>query len=158
MATMPSHEAGMNTKKLIWVSAVVFVVTYALAFLLHGIVLRNDYAQFPNLMRTNEEMMKRAYWMLLADVFFAVAFVWIYVQGLKQAPWVGQCVRYALAVFALAKLPEYMIGHAVSPWPATLTLKQMGLELVRMLVLGVVVGLFYRSEAETKAPRAMAAG
>ena len=141
----------MNTKKLLWVSAVMFVVTYVSGFLVHGIILKSDYAQFPNMMRTDAEMMKRMYWIVLANVFFAVAFVWIYVQGLKQAAWVGQCLRYAVAVFAVAQLPGYMIEHAVAPWPAPLTIKTICLELVRMLILGVVVGLLYRKEAEAKA-------
>ena len=146
----------MNRMKLVWTSAVVFVLTYALAFVIHGLILQSDYEQLPDLMRTNDEMMKRIYWMILADVFFAVAFVWVYVQGLKPAPWVGQCVRYALAVFAMAQLPGYMITHAVSPWPASVTLKQIGLELVRMLILGVVLGLLYRKEAESRNTRAAA--
>ena len=139
----------MNTKKFVWVSAVVFVATYALGFVFHGIVLNPDYAQFPNLMRTQEEMMKRMYWMLLGDASFALAFVWIYLQGLKRGPWLGQGIRYGMAVFAIAQLSGYMITHAVQPWPAAVTLKQIGLELVRMLVLGVLIGLLYRNEAES---------
>jgi hypothetical protein len=137
----------MDKTKFVWVSVVVFVVTYALGFLFHGILLNADYARFPNLMRTQAEMMQRMYWMLLADAFFAIAFTWIYLQGLKRSAWVGQGVRYGVAVFAVAQLPDYMITHAVQPWPAPVTLKQICVELIRMLVLGVLIGFFYRKEA-----------
>jgi hypothetical protein len=136
----------MNKK--FWLSGLlVFVATYALGFVLHGVLLQSDYAQFPNLMRTQAEMMKRMYWMVLGDLSFALAFVWIYLQGLKQAPWVGQGLRFGLAVFAVAQLPGFMIEHAVQPWPATLTLKQICGEAICMLLLGLLVGFVYRKEA-----------
>ena len=41
----------MNRKFVISV-VVMFLMSWALGFLAHGVLLHNDYARFPNLMRT----------------------------------------------------------------------------------------------------------
>lgn len=69
----------------------------------------------------------------------AVAFVWIYRQGREDRPPVGQGLRYGLAVAALAVVPKYLIYYAVQPLPGALVVKQIVLDTIVVVVIGIVV-------------------
>jgi hypothetical protein len=132
------------TKKFWFTALALFALSMLTDFLLHGLVLHADYAQLPNLMRTEADSQKYFHWMLLAHVFFALAFVWIYQRGREAKPWLGQGIRFGLAVAILAVVPGYLIYYVVQPLPGLLIVKQVGFDLVRMAGLGLCVGWAYR--------------
>lgn len=132
------------TKKF-WLSSLLFfVVAMVSDFLLHGLILKGDYAQLPNLMRTEADSMNYFHWMLLAHVFIALAFVWIYQRGREDKPWLGQGLRFGLAAAFLTVVPTYMIYYAVQPLPGMLVIKQIAADIVRTAGLGVVVAWMNR--------------
>ncbi len=93
----------MNKKFLIsWV--VIFVVWMAGSFAVHGVWLRDMYAQLPgNLYRTEGDTQQAYFpYMLAAHVIMAGAFVWIYQRGRENKPWLAQGVRYGIAIALLA--------------------------------------------------------
>jgi hypothetical protein len=94
-------------------------------------------------MRTEADSQKYFHWMLLAHGLFALAFVWIYQRGREAKPWLGQGLRFGLAVAILAGVPGYLIYYVVQPLPALLVAKQVGFELVRLAGLGLCVGWAY---------------
>src|SRR4051812_16257635 len=106
----------MDRKFLISV-AVIFVVSMLLGFVVHGLLLAPDYAQLPALFRTEKDQGGYFPYMLLAHVFLAAGFVWIYLQGKDDKPFLHQGVRYGLAVAALSTVPMYLIYYAVQPMP-----------------------------------------
>lgn len=64
--------------KRFWLSTLaIFVLAMATDFLLHGLILRRDYALMPNLMRTEADSQHYFGWMLLAHALMSGAFVWI---------------------------------------------------------------------------------
>ena len=127
------------TKKF-WISTVViFVLMMATDFALHGVILHADYAQLPNLMRTEADSQHYFGWMILAHVLIAGSFVWIYQRGREDKPWLGQGLRFGLVVALLTVIPTYLIYYVVQPTPGMLVAKQIGFDLVRLLILGVVV-------------------
>ncbi len=78
----------MNKKFLIaWL--VMFVLYMAGGFIVHGVLLKDDYAA-TNLMRPEEQQKAMMVWMLLAHVLMAGAFTWIYARGVENKPWLGQ--------------------------------------------------------------------
>ncbi len=126
--------------KRFWLSTlVIFVLAMATDFLLHGLILHGDYALLPNLMRTEADSQHYFGWMLLAHVLIAGAFVWIYQRGKEDKPFLSQGLRFGLAVALLMVVPGYLIYYVVQPLPGLLVAKQVGFDLVRMLMLGVVV-------------------
>ena len=126
--------------KRFWLSTlVIFVLAMATDFLLHAVLLHGDYALLPNLMRTEADSQRYFGWMLLAHVFIAGAFVWIYQRGREDKPFLSQGLRFGLAVALLTVVPGYLIYYVVQPLPGLLVAKQIGFDLMRMLILGVVV-------------------
>ncbi len=127
--------------KRFWLSTlVIFVLAMATDFLLHGVILHRDYAKLTNLlMRTESDSQHYFGWMLLAHVFMAGAFVWIYQRGREDKPFLSQGLRFGLVVALLMVVPNYLIYYVVQPMPGLLVAKQIGFDLVRMLILGVAV-------------------
>src|SRR5262245_49463936 len=100
----------MNKKFFVaWV--VIFVVWMAGSFIIHGVLLHDDYLRLPNLMRPEAEAQKYFGLLVLAHIFMAGAFAWIYARGLEPKPWLGQGLRFGLAVVCLAIIPTYTIYY-----------------------------------------------
>lgn len=133
----------MNKKFLVaWL--LVFVLYMAGGMLVHGVILGDDYMG-TGLMRPEAEAQKLMHWMILAHVLMAGAFTWIYVRGVENKPWLGQGLRYGLAV-AVLFVPIYMIYYVVQPTPGALAAKQVVLDTILTLVLGAVVAFLYRGQ------------
>ena len=126
-----------------WISVVVmFLVSMTIGFVVHGVVLHGDYAQLPNLMRTEADAQGHFGWMLLAHVSMAIGFTWIYRQGREAGkPAIGQGLRFGAAVAVLMCVPMYLIYYAVQPWPGIVIVKQIVYDVIGMLLMGVVVAL-----------------
>lgn len=136
----------MNKKFFIaWI--VLFVAWMAGSFLVHGQLLHDDYAALPNLMRPEAEAQQYFGLMLLAHVLLAGAFVWIYSRGIESSPWLGQGVRFGLAVALLAVVPTYTIYYVVQPMPGALVIKQIIFDGVLVVVLGIIAAFMYRPSA-----------
>ena len=123
-----------------WISVVVmFVLSMALGFLVHGYLLAPEYARLTNLFRQGADAESHFAMMLLAHVFIAVGFTWVYLRGREDKPFVAQGLRYGAAVAVLSTVPTYLIYLAVQPMPEALVVKQILLDTGSMLAMGVVV-------------------
>jgi hypothetical protein len=137
----------MNKKFLIgWV--VLFVAWFLGSFVVHGLLLGSDYAALQGkLFRTEQDSQPYFPLMLLAHVFLAGALVWIYARGREAAkPWLGQGLRFGLAIALLTIVPTYIIYFVVQPTPGLLAVKQIVFDGVLVLLLGVIVAWWYRAE------------
>ena len=132
----------MNRKCII--SAVVmFIMAWALSFVVHGILLGADYSVTAG-MRPPAEAQTLMHYMILAQALFGIAFAWVYVQGKEDKPWLAQGVRYGIAIAFLTVIPTYLIYHVVTPVPFALALKQIGYDTVRVVLMGVVLAWINR--------------
>lgn len=137
----------MNRKYLIgWL--LLFVAWMAGSFVVHGALLGADYTALQGkLFRTPQDSQQYIPLMLLAHVLLAGAFVWIYARGREQGkPWLGQGVRYGIAVALLTVVPTYMIYFVVQPTPAALAVKQVLFDGALVVLLSIIVAWWYRSE------------
>jgi hypothetical protein len=130
-----------------WV--VLFVAWMAGSFLVHGVLLHADYSQLPNLFRPEADAQRNFPLMILAHVILAGAFVWIYARGAENKPWLGQGLRYGLAVALVSIVPIYMIYYVVQPMPGQVVAKQIVFDGIVLLVLGVIVAYLYRAPVRT---------
>lgn len=130
-----------------WISAgVMFVLTFALSWAVHGGLLHGDYMQMlkTGAMRKPEDTHSLMHWMIIAHAVFALGFTWVYLQGREDKPWLAQGVRYGLAVACLAVIPIYLIYHVVTPVPLFVAFKQIVLDTVRVVIMGVVLAWLNR--------------
>jgi hypothetical protein len=124
---------------------VIFILWLAGGFVVHELLLGADYAA-TNLMRSEDEAQQLMVWMLVAHVIMAGAFVWIYSRGKEAKPWLGQGLRFGLAVALLAVVPIYLIYYVVQPQPGMLVVKQIVFDTILTLVVGAVVAFLYRDK------------
>ena len=124
---------------------VLFVVWMAGSFLVHGVLLNADYMALRNLFRSPEDSQTFFPLMIIAHVFLAGALVWIYSRGVEAKPWLAQGVRFGLAVAFLTVIPTYMIYYVVQPMPGATVVKQLILDGILTVLLGVVVAFLYRT-------------
>ncbi len=134
-------------KKLFIAWSVVFVAWMAGSFVVHGVLLHDDYAQLPNLMRAEADAQRYFPLMILAHVIMAGAFVWIYARGEEAKPWLAQGARFGVAVALLAIVPTYMIYYVVQPMPGSLVVKQIVFDGVLVIILGLIAAFIYRRPA-----------
>jgi hypothetical protein len=128
---------------------IVFIAWMAGSFVVHGVLLHDDYATLPNLFRPEAESQQYFPLMLLAHVILAGAFVWIYSRGVEDAPWTGQGIRFGLAVALLTIVPTYIIYHVVQPMPGSIAVKQIVFDGILLLALGLLVAFLYRGARRT---------
>jgi hypothetical protein len=132
----------MNMKRLVLTIIVVFVVANFTGYFIHAIWLRNDYATVANLYRP--EGQEKMPFIVLAYLAFAIGSVWVYAHGVEDKPWLGQGVRFGLALWLILTIPWFFITYAVQPIPALLLAKQVLSELVEKIFLGLVIAALYR--------------
>ena len=133
----------MNKKFLVaWI--VLFVLYLAFGMLIHGVILGDDYMA-TGLMRPEAEAQNLMHLMILAHVLMAGAFTWIYARGVENKPWLGQGLRFGLAV-AVLFTPIYIIYYVVQPTPGVLAVRQIAYDTILTLILGAAVAFLYRGQ------------
>jgi len=120
-----------------------FIMAWALSFVVHGILLGADYSVTAG-MRPPAEAQTLMHYMILAQALFGIAFAWVYVQGKGDKPWLAQGVRYGIAIAFLTVIPTYLIYHVVTPVPFALALKQIGYDTIRVVLMGAVLAWINR--------------
>jgi len=127
--------------KRFWISVVaMFVLSLGLGFVVHGTLLGTEYARLTSLFRQPPEAHAYFPWMLLAHALIAVGFTWIYRKGLEAGkPFLGQGVRFGLAIAVLMTIPTYLIYYAVQPMPGELVAKQIVYGAIAVVIMGIVV-------------------
>jgi len=133
--------------KKYWIGVVaVFVVAMIAGLAVHGIWLDGDYAQLPNLMRPEAEAEAEGMmgFMMLAHASIALAFTWIYRVGRRDGDWLGQGLRFGLAIALVSNVPFFLIYHSVAQFPLDLTLKQCVGDTVGCLAMGLTVAFVHK--------------
>jgi len=134
----------MNNKFLIaWLVA--FIVMMAGGIVVHGMLLGDKYVA-TGLMRPEAEQQGFMAWMILAHVLMAGAFTWIYARGAENKPWLGQGLRFGLAIALLMTVPVYLIYYCVQPLPEMLVVRQIAYDTILLLLVGAVVAFLYRGQ------------
>lgn len=141
----------MNKKFILsWLA--VFVVWMLGSFVIHGVLLHGDYGRLPSLFRSDAESQPYFPLMLLAHVMTSGALVWIYARGAEAArPWLGQGLRFGIAVAFLTVIPTYTIYYVVQPMPGALVARQIAFDGAYLLVLGAFVAFLYRNHGKKPA-------
>ena len=119
-------------------AAVMAVMSLMLGFVVHGWLLGPDYKSLGALFRADEQQMNLFGFMIAAHVLIGVGFTWIYRMGREAKPFLGQGVRFGLAVAVLSIIPTYLIYYAVQPIPGNIVAKQIVFDTIAMVLMGIV--------------------
>jgi hypothetical protein len=127
---------------------VIFVVWFAGSYVVHGVLLHDDYSKLSNLFRTEADAQVFFPLMILAHLMLSGAFVWIYARGAEAKPWLGQGIRFGMAVLFLTIVPTYLIYYVVQPMPGATVARQIVFDGILTLILASVAAFLYRRPTE----------
>jgi hypothetical protein len=129
----------MNKQFLVSV-VVVFIVSMALDFVVHAVLLKADYANQPALMRNEADAQRHMPAMLLAHAFIAVGVTAIYRRGRESGKgWLGQGFRFGLWFAVASCVPGFLIYYAVQPVGLIVACKQIVFGGIATVLLGLAV-------------------
>jgi len=132
----------MSTPRTILAIVVVFVLSCVFGTLIHAILLHDDYASVASVYRAAKDASIPL--IFTGYLSFAIGSVWMYAHGVEDKAWLGQGVRFGVAVWLVLAVPSFLIAYATQPLPESLLWKQLGFEFINKIILGVVTAALIR--------------
>jgi len=132
----------MNIKKLIPTIVVVFIAANIFGFLIHAVLLKADYLPIAGYYRPMGQ--EKMLFLVLAYLSFAIGSVWVYAKGVENKSWLGQGIRFGIAMWLILAIPSFFIAYAVQPVPGMLVAKQVLFEGIDKILLGIITAALYR--------------
>lgn len=130
----------MTAKRFVAACAAAFIVWQILQIAIHGFILRGDYLPFyGRLLRPVDQPDWRMLLLPVSHLSFIVALVWVYARAARSDSWVRSGLTFGFFAWAIDQAPLWLLWYAEQPWPDSLVVKQLALELVAALVVGLVV-------------------
>jgi hypothetical protein len=131
-------------KRMIFAVVVGFVVQLGGLFLIHSVLLRQDYMDTAEVWRTREAQVMRVWAMLLAVLIYVIGAVLVYRRGVEQKPWMGQGVRFGILLALVAVVYGALSGWVILPIPHMLAVKWIVSESSLSVVFGLTVAGIYK--------------
>lgn len=123
--------------KILWQSAIIFIVSQILGYVIHYTLLGNDYMALQHLYRVDPILWP----MYTAGIVFAIGFVTLFhmISWSYTRSWVHKGIVFGFLVWLVSGLMGYLTYYAIMPLPGTLVLKQSAFDLVHMVILGLIM-------------------
>ena len=103
----------MSTPRTILAIVVVFVLSCVFGTLIHAILLHDDYASVASVYRAAKDASIPL--IFTGYLSFAIGSVWMYAHGVEDKAWLGQGVRFGVAVWLVLAVPSFLIAYATQP-------------------------------------------
>ena len=114
---------------------------------MHGFILSADYEPYEGtLLRSSGDGAPPWQMLFLPVVHLAliVPLVWVYARLRLEGSTATRGLKIGLLGWAMGQLPVWLLWYAQQPWPGDLVLKQLGLELVASLAIGLTIAAVAR--------------
>ena len=131
-------------KKFYTATLAAFVTSVALSFFVHGAILASDYSALQGVYRPHGFEAWRFILLLFAQLLMAGCMAALYRFGVENRPYLGQGVRFGLLAAGVSVIPFTLISYAVTRITLSLTVKQVILESLVVVAMGVVIAWFHR--------------
>ncbi len=135
----------MSFKRFALTVVVVFIISQVFAIVIHGFILGPDYRPFYGTLLRPMGVSGSAVFLPLAHLAMAIAFVALFSRWVRPGgDAIAQGLKFGVLAWLFGPVPMYLLWFAEQPWPLSLTIKQVLLELFTMLVLGTFTAMLYR--------------
>jgi len=132
-----------------------FLLSQVFAVVIHGFLLAADYAPYEGTLL--RDFAGGPGWSALllpvAHLCFVSGLVWIHGRLSLEGTQVARGLKLGLIGWLVGQAPLYMIWYAQQPWPDSLIVKQLGLELLSSLAIGLTIALVSQLPARQVVPR-----
>ena len=135
----------MRITRWLMAAAGAFIVIFALDFLIHGVLLKYTYEVTSYVWRSELEIGRMRWLLVLGQLVFSLVFAWFYTKGYEhRKSGLRQGIRYGLYVGVILAAYESLSWYVVLPIPMVLSLFWLGGAVIKAVCAGAVVGLIYR--------------
>jgi hypothetical protein len=135
-------------KRFIFAFIAAYIFMFLWGWLLNGVVLKDVYAETPNLFRPRSEMMSLFHWILIGQALVILAFVLVYANGFAGG---GMIAGIRLGILLeIAAIGSRMAIYAVQPFPGKLLVYGSISGLIEMVIVGAIVGAIYKPAAAAR--------
>ena len=127
--------------KRFWICGIVIAAAaLILGLIVHGLLLRADYQALAPLYRSQDQANARAAWILPAYLALGLAMTWLYRRmPASDGVDLGRGARFGLALALVSYVPWHVLAFVGQPLPLSLMLRQVALDLVAMVLLGMLL-------------------
>jgi hypothetical protein len=135
----------MNWKRFFIAFIAAYVFMFFWGWLLNGVLLKDVYAETPNLWRSQGEMLSLFHWIIIGQALLIFAFVAIYASGFAGG---GVMAGIRLGILLeVAAIGMRLSIYAVQPFPGKLIVYGSVSGLIEMIIVGAIVGAIYKPAA-----------
>ena len=131
----------MNVKRFLLASLAVFVSMQILDFLIHMVLLSEEYQYTASIWRA--DMMDTFWIMYLTGALFSLIFVFIFAKG-YQGKGILEGIRYGLLMGVLLMVIGSLNQYVIYPVPFNIVVKWIIFGLIEFMIVGVVAALIYK--------------
>src|SRR6266699_3373256 len=128
---------------LAFIAAYIFIFLWG--WLLNGVLLKDIYAQTPNLWRSQSEMMSLFHWIIIGQALVVFAFVMIYASGFAGGGVIAG-IRFGI-LLEIAAVGMRMGVSSIQRFPGKLFVYGGVGGLVAMIMVWAIVGAIYQPGA-----------
>ena len=137
----------MSYKRMAAAIGAAFLVSQILAIAVHGFLLARDYQPYyGTLLRSQQEASWQMLLLPVSHLAFVSALVWMYGRLELEGPAVLRGLKLGLAGWVVGQIPLWRLWYAEQPWPGTLVVKQLTLEFVSTLIIGMSIAIVARPQ------------
>lgn len=135
----------MDAKRCWKASIAVFFFVLIYQFVLHHILLADQYKLYEQLWNAPDVMGSRQWAMWASHLVMSVLFTLIYTKGYEpEKGTVRQGVRYGILMGLILCLPQALESYFVFPYPNNLVVIWAAAGLLEFTVAGAIAGALYR--------------
>ena len=129
-------------KRFILAFIAAYVFLFVWGWLFNGLLLKDVYAETPNLWRSQTEMASLFHWIIIGQALIVFSFVMLYASGFAGGRIIAG-IRLGL-LLEIAAIGMRLGFYAVQPIPGKLILYGSIGGLVEMIIVGAMVGAIYK--------------
>ena len=132
-----------------------FLLSEVFAVAIHGFILAADYEPYRGTLLRDFAGGPgwQALMLPLAHLCFVSALVWIYGRLSLHGSQTARGLKLGLIAWLVGQAPFWLIWYAEQPWPDSLIVKQLGLEFVSSMAIGLTIAFVSRIPARQVVPR-----
>jgi len=130
----------MTTKRMALTIGAAFLVSQVLAIAVHGFILAGDYAPYyGKLLRPVDQASWQMLLLPVSHLSFVSALVWIFSRMELDGSPAVQGLKLGVLGWMMGQLPLWLLWYAEQPWPDSLVLKQLALELASSIAIAFTI-------------------
>jgi hypothetical protein len=142
----------MDRKKYTLTILVAFVLMIVTDYLIHNVLLASTYEQLGkqyDTFRAFSDPQLKMWVLAIGTWIFCSMFVWVYTRGLEAKPWLGQAIRYGIAIWLFFMVPGVLSLYVLYGLPFTLAITWLVAGGVQLVLIALTTAAICR-----KAPAA----